>query len=105
MAGEVEIKSLKKAQTLYERGYVVLPNPTDPSVIKAFERGTFKEFERHSRVGMVSEESFAQRVEELRKAGAKYVFLKTGAFIQHHQQPGRPCPCFQFNSGGPRARW
>ena len=24
---------------LYERGYVVLPNPTDPHVIKAFERG------------------------------------------------------------------
>jgi len=49
-------------------------------VIKAFERGAFKEFERHSRVGMVSEESFAKRVEELRKAGAKYVFLKTGAY-------------------------
>ncbi len=29
---------------------------------------------------MVTEESFAQRVEELRKAGAKYVFLKTGAY-------------------------
>jgi glutamate synthase domain-containing protein 2 len=65
---------------LYERGYVVLPNPTDPHVIKAFERGAFKEFERHSRVGMVSEESFAKRVDELRKAGAKYIFLKTGAY-------------------------
>lgn len=80
IGGEVKIKSLKKAQMLYERGYVVLPNPTDPDVIKAFEKGTFKEFERHSRVGMVTEESFAQRVEELRKAGAKYVFLKTGAY-------------------------
>jgi glutamate synthase domain-containing protein 2 len=49
-------------------------------VIKAFEKGAFKEFERHSRVGMVSEEGFAKRVEELRKAGAKYVFLKTGAY-------------------------
>jgi glutamate synthase domain-containing protein 2 len=29
---------------------------------------------------MVSEEGFAKRVEELRKAGAKYVFLKTGAY-------------------------
>ena len=29
---------------------------------------------------MVTEESFAQRVEELRKAGAKYIFLKTGAY-------------------------
>ncbi len=80
IGGEVKINDLKKAQTLYERGYIVLPNPTDPDVIKAFERGAFKEFERHSRIGMVTEESFAQRVEELRSAGAKYVFLKTGAY-------------------------
>jgi glutamate synthase domain-containing protein 2 len=65
---------------LRERGYIVLPDPTDPDVIKAFERGAFKEFERHSRVGMVSEEGFANRVEELRKAGARHVFLKTGAY-------------------------
>jgi glutamate synthase domain-containing protein 2 len=80
IGGEVKINNLKKAQLLYERGYIVLPNPTDPSVIRAFERGAFKEFERHSRVGMVSEESFAKRVKELRKTGAKYIFLKTGAY-------------------------
>ncbi len=80
IGGEVKIKNLEKAQMLYERGYVVLPNPTDPDVIKAFERGAFKEFERHSRVGMVSEESFASRVDELHRAGAKYIFLKTGAY-------------------------
>ena len=80
IGGEVKISNLKKAQMLYERGYIVLPNPTDPIVIKAFERGAFKEFERHSRVGMVTEEGFAARVEELRKLGAKYIFLKTGAY-------------------------
>jgi len=80
IGGEVKIKSLKKAQDLYKRGYIVLPNPEDPSVIRDFERGSFKEFERHSRLGMVEEEAFMARVEELRKAGAKYVFLKTGAY-------------------------
>jgi glutamate synthase domain-containing protein 2 len=80
IGGEVKINSLKKAQMLYARGYIVLPNPMDPVVIKSFDRGAFKEFERHSRVGMVTEESFARRVEELRKVGAKYVFLKTGAY-------------------------
>ena len=80
IGGEVKIRDLKKAQTLYERGYVVLPDPTDPAVIGAFEHGAFKEFERHSRVGMVTEESFAQRITELRKAGAKYISLKTGAY-------------------------
>lgn len=80
IGGEVKIRDLKKAQLLYKRGYIVLPNPMDPNVIEAFEHGTFKEFERHSRIGMVTEESFAQRVEDLRKAGAKYLFLKTGAY-------------------------
>jgi glutamate synthase domain-containing protein 2 len=80
IGGEVKIKTLKKAQELKKKGYIVLPDPEDSAVIKAFEKGSFKEFERHSRLGMVEEESFMQRVEELRKAGAKYVFLKTGAY-------------------------
>ena len=80
IGGEVKIRDLERAQLLHERGYVVLPDPMDPNVIRAFERGAFKEFERHSRVGMVSEESFAKRVESLRRAGAKYIFLKTGAY-------------------------
>jgi len=80
IGGEVKINSLKKAQMLHQRGYIVLPDPTDPVVIQAFEHGAFKEFERHSRVGMVTEESFAKRVRELRAVGAKYVFLKTGAY-------------------------
>jgi len=80
IGGEVKIKSLKKAQELKRRGYIVLPDPEDPNTIAAFEKGSFKEFERHSRLGMVEEESFMKRVEELRKAGAKYVFLKTGAY-------------------------
>ena len=80
IGGEVKIKDLSKAQVLHKLGYVVLPDPTNPNVIRAFEQGQFKEFERHSRVGMVTEESFAQRIEELRQAGAKYIFLKTGAY-------------------------
>jgi len=78
--GEVKIPDLKKAQMLKQRGYIVMPDPFDEEVIKAFERGAFKEFERHSRVGMITEESFAKRIEDLRAAGAKYIFLKTGAY-------------------------
>ena len=80
IGGEVKIKDLKKAQMLHDRGYIVLPDPYDANVIEAFERGSFKEFERHSRVGMVTEESFAATIKGLRKAGAKYIFLKTGAY-------------------------
>jgi len=80
IGGEVKINNLKKAQRLFERGYIVLPNPTEAHVIEAFRKGRFKEFERHSRLGMVTEEDFARRVKELRARGAKRVFLKTGAY-------------------------
>jgi len=80
VGGEVKIDDLAKAQLLKKRGYVVLPDPLDPAVIEDFKKGTFHEFERHSRVGMATEEGFMKRVEELRKAGAKYISLKTGAY-------------------------
>jgi len=80
IGGEVKIRDLKKAQELQKRGYVVLPDPLDPGVIEAFQRGAFHEFERHSRMGMVTLDGFMKRVEELRKAGAKRITLKTGAY-------------------------
>jgi len=80
IGGEVKIKDLEKAQLLKNRGYIVLPDPENPDIIEAFKSGHFKEFERHSRVGMVTEETFVSRVKELRSLGAKHVFLKTGAY-------------------------
>jgi len=80
IGGEVKIKDLKRAQMLKERGYIVLPDPFDPDIIKAFNQKVFHEFERHSRLGMVEIESFIKRVEVLRAAGAKYIFHKTGAY-------------------------
>ncbi len=80
IGGEVKIKDLKCAQMLKDRGYIILPDPYDPAVIQDFEHDVFQEFERHSRIGMVEKESFCKRVKELRAAGAKYIFLKTGAY-------------------------
>jgi len=80
IGGEVKIRDLEKAQELLRRGYVVLPNPSDSLVIEAFKRGSFHEFERHSRVGMVEKGAFLKRVEHLRKLGAKHISLKTGAY-------------------------
>ena len=80
IGGEVKIRSLEKAQLLKKRGYIVLPDPLDPARIEEFKKGVFTEFERHSRVGMVTEEGFLETVSQLKKAGAKYVSLKTGAY-------------------------
>jgi glutamate synthase domain-containing protein 2 len=65
---------------LKERGYIVLPDPTNPAVQTAFKSGGITEFERHSRLGMVEEDAFYASAEHLRSTGAKYVTLKTGAY-------------------------
>jgi len=80
IGGEVKLPSLERAMQLKERGYIVLPDPSDPSTQVAFKAGGITEFERHSRLGMVDEEAFYKSVERLRNAGAKYVTLKTGAY-------------------------
>lgn len=80
IGGEVKLPGIERARDLKGKGYIVLPDPDDPAVREAYEGGAFTEFERHSRVGMVTPESFLRRVEDLRRAGARYVFLKTGAY-------------------------
>ncbi len=80
IGGEVRVRDLEKAMLLKKRGYVVIPDPEDPTVQQAFKEGVFKSFERHSRVGIPKEKSFIEDIEWLRKQGAKHVTLKTGAY-------------------------
>ena len=80
IGGEVKLKTLDRALELKRRGYVVLPDPEDPVVQKGFKEGAFREFERHSRLGMVDYDNFMKSAEYLRKLGAKFVSLKTGAY-------------------------
>lgn len=80
IGGEVKLRSLERAEELKKRGYIVMPDPGDAAVRKAFEEEEFKEFERHSRLGMVDHESFVKAVKHYRDAGAQFVSLKTGAY-------------------------
>ncbi len=80
IGGEVKLPTLERALQLRSRGYIVLPDPEDPVVQEAFKQGDFKEFERHSRLGMVTEEGFQKEIERLRKIGTKHISLKTGAY-------------------------
>jgi glutamate synthase domain-containing protein 2 len=80
IGGEVKLPTLERALQLKERGYIVLPDPTNPAAQEAFKSGGITEFERHSRLGMVDQGAFHKSVEHLRSIGAKYVTLKTGAY-------------------------
>jgi glutamate synthase domain-containing protein 2 len=59
---------------------VVTPDPSSPVNQAAFKDGAIKEFERHSRLGFVSEDAFYNEVDRLRKLGFKRITLKTGAY-------------------------
>src|SRR3989339_404927 len=80
IGGEVKLHTLERAQLLRSRGYIVLPDPTDAATEERYLAKGIKEFERHSRVGMVDEDDFHKTVEHLRNVGAKRVSLKTGAY-------------------------
>ena len=80
IGGEIKVKTIERALELKRRGYIVLPDPENPAVRKAHEEGEIREFERHSRLGFVSRESFFEEVDRLRGIGFKRITLKTGAY-------------------------
>lgn len=80
IGGEIKVKTLERALELKKRGYIVTPDPSEHAVQEAFKAGAIKEFERHSRLGFVSEESFLKEVKRLRNLGFKRITLKTGAY-------------------------
>jgi glutamate synthase domain-containing protein 2 len=80
IGGEIKVDSIERALELQKRGYLVTPDPSDGSNVKAHKDGAIKEFERHSRVGFLDQEDFMREVDRVRKLGAKRITLKTGAY-------------------------
>ena len=80
IGGEIKVNSLERALELQKRSYIVTPDPSDPVVQSAFQNGSLKEFERHSRLGFIGEEDFYKEVKRLRGLGFKRITLKTGAY-------------------------
>ena len=80
IGGEIKVNSLERALELQKRNYIITPEPSDPINQVAFKSGAIKEFERHSRLGFIDEESFYAEVQRLRDLGFKRITLKTGAY-------------------------
>jgi hypothetical protein len=80
IGGEVRLKTLERAQLLQERGYLVIPDPSDPVVIDKYKKGLIPDFERHSRVGLSTTNEVLEEIDKLREHGVKNIFIKTGAY-------------------------
>jgi glutamate synthase domain-containing protein 2 len=80
IGGEIKVRRIDRALELQKRGYLVTPDPSSPIVQAAYKEGAIREFERHSRLGFVSEEGFIAECDRLRRLGFKRITLKTGAY-------------------------
>ena len=87
IGGEIQVTDLEYAKFLKDRGYVVDPDPYDPTVQEAFKQRAIQSFARHSRLGATDiddsdgvEKAFKESVAYLRKLGYKRISLKTGAY-------------------------
>jgi glutamate synthase domain-containing protein 2 len=87
IGGEIKVASLDYALFLKKRGYLVDPDPEDPSVQEAWKNGAVSSFARHSRLGFTDAQSepevrarFLAAVTELRGLGYKHITLKTGSY-------------------------
>jgi glutamate synthase domain-containing protein 2 len=87
IGGEIQVTTLEYAKFLKDRGYLVDPDPDDPSVQAAFKARAINSFARHSRLGGTDlssidevQKSFMDSVAYLRKIGYKRISLKTGSY-------------------------
>jgi hypothetical protein len=87
IGGEIQVNSLDYAQFLKDRGYIVDPDPGDPSVAAAFKAGAIRAFARHSRLGGTNlatgqqvRDDFMTAIAYLRGIGHQRITLKTGAY-------------------------
>lgn len=87
IGGEIQVTDIEYARFLKDRGYVVDPNPYDPSVEAAYNAHAITSFARHSRLGGTDldsadavEAEFKKSVAYLRGLGYKRISLKTGAY-------------------------
>lgn len=80
IGGEIKVDSIERALELKKRGYIVTPDPAVHAIQEAYKVGEIKEFERHSRLGFVTEEAFMAEIKRLRNLGFKRITLKTGAY-------------------------
>lgn len=78
--GMSKVPDLEAALRFKKLGYIVIPDPTDPIVVKNFSNGIGRVFEKVDKLPMWSPEQLVQRVAELKNLGAERVCFKTGPF-------------------------
>ena len=75
-----KLTSLESALKEYEKGNIVIPDPSDKKVQKRYKEGKGDTFRLYSRLCMWKEDYLLERIEELRKKGLKNVYFKMAGY-------------------------
>lgn len=78
--GMGRIEDIEKAIELKEKGFPIIPDPTDPEIAEKYRRGIGRVFEKVDRLPMWNEEILLKRIKALREIGAERICFKTGPF-------------------------
>ncbi|MBI9095686.1 MAG: hypothetical protein JEY71_12460 [Sphaerochaeta sp.] len=76
----VRVKDLETALIKQQRGNLVFPNPSDPSIQKAYHNGVCPNFYTYGRLPMWTEESLMAHITMLRDIGAQNMYFKMAGY-------------------------
>jgi hypothetical protein len=74
------LKDREEALRVQSQGSLVYPDPSDPAVAQAYADGVCPNFYRYARLPLWEEEYLLQRIAELRRLGAKNIYLKMAGY-------------------------
>ncbi|OQY50216.1 MAG: FMN-binding glutamate synthase family protein [Desulfobacteraceae bacterium 4572_89] len=76
----IRVKNIEAALKRQELGDVVIPDPSDPSIQKAYEDGVCPNFHTYSRLPLWNEESLITHIISLRDIGAENIYFKMAGY-------------------------
>ena len=76
----IRVKDLETALVKQQRGILVHPDPSDPSVQKAYYEGVCPNFFTYGRLPLWTEKSLMAHIKRLRDMGAKNIYFKMAGY-------------------------
>ncbi|MCK5684426.1 FMN-binding glutamate synthase family protein [bacterium] len=76
----IRLKNIEAALKRQQLGDMVIPDPSDPSVQKAYEDGICPNFHTYSRLPLWNEKSLITHITMLRDLGAKNIYFKMAGY-------------------------
>jgi glutamate synthase domain-containing protein 2 len=76
----IRLRNLTEALGKKAAGSIVYPDPSDPAIAQAWQDGVGPNFYSYSRLPLWDDEYLVQRIAELRRIGAKNIYLKMAGY-------------------------